>query len=71
MKARLFHQKMPKVLDYAVAIFISSVPSFAEVDNKTKELYQSITKGLLAQELKAKKNLAQRNLKKLRRQRAS
>lgn len=65
MKTRLFTQKLPEVLDYALAIVISSVPGFAEADNRAKQLYQSITKELLAQELKAKSEFARRNFRKL------
>lgn len=63
MKARLFKKKLPKVLDYALAIVISSVPGFAEADSSTKALYQSITKELLAQELRSKGEFASRTLK--------
>ena len=65
MKTRLFTGKLPEVLDYALAIVISSVPGFAEADNRTKQLYQSITKELLAQELKSKSEFARRNLRRL------
>ncbi|MCD0490247.1 hypothetical protein LPB86_18545 [Pedobacter sp. MC2016-14] len=63
MKTRLFTEKLPEVLDYALAIVISSVPGFAEADSNTKQLYQSITKELLAQELKSKREFARRNLR--------
>jgi hypothetical protein len=63
MKTRLFTEKLPEVLDYALAIVISSVPGFAEADNGTKQLYQSITKALLSQELKSKGEFARRNLR--------
>jgi len=66
MKTTLFTQKLPEVLDYALAIVISSVPGFAEADSSTKQLYQSITKELLAQELKSKGEFARRNLRVLR-----
>lgn len=63
MKATLFTEKLPEVLDCALAIVISSVPGFAEADSSTKALYQSITKELLAQEIKSKKEFAGRTLK--------
>lgn len=63
MKTRLFTQKLPEVLDYALAIVINSLPGFAEADSSTKQLYQSITKELLAQELKSKGKFARRNLR--------
>jgi hypothetical protein len=63
MKATLFTEKLPEVLDYALAIVISSVPGFAEADSNTKALYQSITKELLAQEIKSKSEFARRNLR--------
>ncbi|EDM37798.1 hypothetical protein PBAL39_15274 [Pedobacter sp. BAL39] len=63
MKTKLFTEKLPEVLDYALAIVISSVPGFAEADTSTKQLYQSITKELLAQELKSKGEFARRNLR--------
>lgn len=66
MKARLFTEKLPEVLDYALAIVISSVPGFAEADSSTKALYQSITKELLAQEIKSKSEFARRNFRVLR-----
>ncbi|WP_276089654.1 hypothetical protein [Pedobacter sp. JY14-1] len=62
MKTRLLTEKLPEVLDYALAIVISSVPGFAEADSGTKALYQSITKELLSQELKSRKAFARRNL---------
>ena len=65
MKTRTFTEKLPDVLDYALAIVISSVPGFAEADNGTKQLYQSITKQLLSQELKSKRAFACRNLRML------
>ena len=65
MKTRLFTEKLPGVLDYALAIVISSVPGFAEADSSTKQLYQSMTKELLSQELKSKSEFARRNLRKL------
>jgi hypothetical protein len=63
MKAKLLNKKLPKVLDYALAIVINSVPGFAEADSNTKQLYQSITKELLAQELKSKGKFAGQTLK--------
>lgn len=66
MKATLFTEKLPEVLDYALAIVISSVPGFAEADSSTKALYQSITKELLTQEIKSKSEFARRNLRVLR-----
>ncbi len=66
MKTTLFTQKLPEVLDYALAIVISTVPGFAEADSSTKALYQSITKELLAQEIKSKSEFARRNLSMLR-----
>jgi hypothetical protein len=66
MKTRLFTEKLPEVFDYALAIVISSVPGFAEADNSTKALYQSITKALLTQEIKSKSDFARRNLRVLR-----
>jgi hypothetical protein len=66
MKATLFTEKLPDVLDYALAIVISSVPGFAEADSSTKALYQSLTKELLAQEIKSKRDFARRNLRVLR-----
>lgn len=63
MKATLFTEKLPEVLDYALAIVISSVPGFAEADSSTKALYQSLTKELLAQEIKSKREFARRNLR--------
>lgn len=63
MKTRLLTEKLPEVLDYALAIVISSVPGFAEADSSTKALYQSITKELLSQELKSRKAFARRNLR--------
>lgn len=65
MKARLFTEKLPEVFDYALAIVISSVPGFAEADSNTKALYQSITKELLAKEIKSKSDFARRNLRML------
>lgn len=62
MKTRLFTEKLPEVLDYALAIVISAVPGFAEADSGTKQLYQSITKELLSQEFKSKRKFARRNL---------
>jgi len=66
MKTTLFTEKLPEVLDYALAIVISSVPGFAEADSSTKALYQSITKELLAQEIKSKREFARRKLSVLR-----
>jgi len=66
MKTRLFTEKLPEVLDYALAIVISSVTGFAEADNNTRALYQSITKELLAREIKEKSDFARRNLSVLR-----
>ncbi|MFA4870784.1 MAG: hypothetical protein WC623_21485 [Pedobacter sp.] len=66
MKARLFKKKLPQVLDYALAIVISSVPGFAEADSSTKALYQSITKEMLAQELKSKGRFAGSTIKLIR-----
>ncbi|RZM19258.1 MAG: hypothetical protein EOO88_38525 [Pedobacter sp.] len=63
MKTRLFTEKLPEVLDYALAIVISSVPGFAEADNSTRALYQSITKELLTREIKEKSDFARRNLR--------
>jgi len=63
MKTKLLTEKLPEMLDYALAIVISSVPGFAEADSGTKALYQSITKELLSQELKSKKEFARRNLR--------
>ncbi|MEJ2880976.1 hypothetical protein [Pedobacter sp. GR22-6] len=63
MKTKLLTEKLPEVLDYALAIVINSVPGFAEADSGTKALYQSITKELLSQELKSKKEFAKRNLR--------
>lgn len=63
MKATLFNEKLPEVLDYALAIVISSVPGFAEADSSTKALYQSLTKELLSQEIKSKRDFARRNLR--------
>jgi hypothetical protein len=63
MKARLFTEKLPEVLDYALAIVISAVPGFAEADSSTKARYQSITKDMLAQEIKSKGEFARRNLR--------
>jgi|GEM_PF-2962454 len=60
---RLITKKLPEVLDYALAIVTSSVPGFAEADNSTRELYQSITKELLAREIKEKSDFARRNLR--------
>jgi hypothetical protein len=62
MKTRLFTEKLPEVFNYALAIVISSVPGFAEADNSTKALYQSMTKALLAREIKEKSDFARRNL---------
>ncbi len=66
MKATLFTDKLPEVLDYALALVISSVPGFAEADSSTKALYQSITKQLLTQEIRSKSEFARRNLRVLR-----
>lgn len=63
MKSKLLTEKLPEVLDYALAIVISSVPGFAEADSGTKALYQSITKELLAQELKSKAAYARHNFR--------
>ena len=63
MKTRLFNTKLPELLDYALAIVINSVPGMAEADGNTKQLYQSITKELLAQELKSKSQFARRNFR--------
>lgn len=66
MKATLFTEKLPELLDYALAIVISSVPGFSEADSRTKALYQSITKELPAQEIKSKSEFVRRNLRVLR-----
>jgi len=63
MKTTSFTKKLPEVLDYALAIVISAVPGFAEADNHTKALYQSVTKELLAQQIRSKKEFAGRTLK--------
>ena len=63
MKATLFTEKLPEVLDCALAIVISTVPGFAEADSSTKALYQSVTKELLAQQIQSKKEFAGRTLK--------
>ena len=65
MKTRLFAEKLPKLMDYALAIVINSVPGMAESDGGTKQLYQSITKELLSQELKSKRRFASRQFRAL------
>lgn len=63
MKTRIFTKKLPELFDYALAIVINSVPGMAEADGNTKQLYQSITKQLLLQELKTKSEFARENLR--------
>ena len=63
MKTRIFTEKLPELFDYALAIVISSVPGMAEADGNTKQLYQSITKQLLLQELKTKSEFARENFR--------
>ncbi len=63
MNATLFTEKLPEASDCALVLVISSVPGFAEADSGTKALYQSITRELIAQEIKSKREFAGRTLK--------
>lgn len=73
MKTTLITDKIPELIDYALAVVLSSVPGIAESDTATKQLYQAIAKEMIAQELRSKRDFAKRNIKlltKKRRQRS-
>ncbi|WP_138765735.1 hypothetical protein [Pedobacter xixiisoli] len=55
--------KFPKLIDYALALAISSIPGFAEADAETRSLYQSAAKHFIASELKSKRRLIDQHLK--------
>jgi hypothetical protein len=63
MKTRLFTKKIPELVDYVLAIAVNSVPGIAEVDGDTKQLYQSIAKQLLAQEVRSTRDMARRKMR--------
>ena len=58
MKTKMIIEKLPQLMDYALAVAINAVPGIAETDGQTKALYQSIAKQLLKEEIKNKKKLA-------------
>ena len=62
MKTTLFRKKLPHIIDYALAIAISTVPGMAEADGKTRQLYQSMAKELLAEELRSKTEFARKRM---------
>ncbi|MGY4385790.1 uncharacterized protein YutE (UPF0331/DUF86 family) [Pedobacter sp. UYP24] len=52
MKTKLISQKLPHLVDYALAIAVHNVPGMAEADSGTKQLYQTLAKEMLLSELK-------------------
>ncbi len=52
MKTKLISQKLPHLVDYALAIAAHNVPGMAEADSNTKQLYQTVAKEMLLSELK-------------------
>jgi hypothetical protein len=47
MKTRLFTEKLPEVIDCALAIVISTVPGFAEADRAPKRFTSPLPKNFL------------------------
>lgn len=63
MKTPLIITKtLPQLVDYALALAISSVPGIAETDGQTKALYQSIAKQLLVDEIRNKRKFARQKI---------
>jgi len=63
MRTRMIIEKLPQLMDYALAVAINAVPGIAETDGQTKALYQSIAKQLLREEIRNKKKLAKGTMK--------
>lgn len=62
MKTKLIIRKLPKLVDYGLAVAVNSVPGIAETDAETKKLYQSIAKQLFVDEIRSKHQLAKQKI---------
>ena len=58
MKTVTIIKKLPKIVDYALALAVNSVPGIAETDAQTKALYQSLAKQLFIDEFRSKHEFA-------------
>lgn len=63
MKTALITNRLPQLVDCALAIAISAVPGFAEADAETKALYKSLAKQLIANEIKAKRKFVHHKMR--------
>ncbi|MHA4896006.1 hypothetical protein ACXZ1K_14735 [Pedobacter sp. PWIIR3] len=65
MKTKLISEKLPHLVDYALAIAVHNVPGMAEADSDTKQLYQKLAKEMLLSELKITQMNATRQFRNL------